>query len=376
MHCLTFNYNAFFKLAFLWTSYACYTSIDDLDYCDTVEKFTYSGEKDFYCYLATEDFTTDKEGILIELPEGDIKIKSSDCSGTLFFYYNEPLDQNPSFSASLLHIKGKGMDSTSLVLGSDFQIEQKPTKRLVIEGLIIKCENGTSLKESLIYTYEEEGIWLKDVKFQDFRSETMAVYPIKNSTFKNVFLENVDCSSTFFYLPGSVNISGLTIKTTKIEGALFLVLESFFEISNSKVLESRFRSLVRFEYLKSTSIGIRSFEGDLTTSDAGFIEFINAGEISIEELILIDVSFGGVLLSFKDSQSLTLDTLNIDVNTQKQDCSSLIQVSNIQTQTQLKSVSVNGSPCQKESNLASPVFDIQKSRSTNFKPTEPNVLTK
>ena len=128
MHCLTFNYNAFFKLAFLWTSYACYTSIDDLDYCDTVEKFTYSGEKDFYCYLATEDFTTDKERILIELPEGDIKIKSSDCSGNSSFYYNQPLDQNPSFSASLLHIKGKGMDSTSLVLGSDFQINKSPEK--------------------------------------------------------------------------------------------------------------------------------------------------------------------------------------------------------------------------------------------------------
>ena len=171
----------FLELFLVCASYACYTDINSLEGCTEVQTFTFS-DGDLYRYLATHDFTTSEDNLVIELPNENIEVQASNCSNSLSGY--EPLSQNPKLNPTVLHIKGGG--STNLILKSNFTIKNIAQK-LVIEGLTIESE--VFLSQPLITSTND--LWLKNVKFGPLEGNYHLISSEGNSNLKGVSFEGI-----------------------------------------------------------------------------------------------------------------------------------------------------------------------------------------
>ena len=279
--------------------HACYSDINDsLDSCSDAKVFDYD-KTDFYCYLAKEDFTASEPNVVIQLPSGDIEVKGTDCSNSS----PDPLLNNTSLDDKTLHIKGTG--STNLILKSSFTMKSTASK-LVLENLILKSE--VQLTQKLI---ESQELWLKNIEFR-----------------------GLNTSSILVSSKGSLKLKGVRFTgISSNENLLELGQEQDLQISELEISDSTFLALIQTEY----------------------------SDVSLSTVTVTNSSVKELLLSIKEAKStVSLSTIKLSFGNQKEDCSGLIQIEETPSSTvSINSLEIEGSPCEKQSNVRSPVLDIK-----------------
>ena len=279
--------------------HACYSDINDsLDNCSDAKVFDYD-KTDFYCYLAKEDFTASEPNVVIQLPSGDIEVKDTDCSNSS----PDPLLNNTSLDGKTLHIKGTG--STNLILKSSFTMKSTASK-LVLENLILKSE--VQLTQKLI---ESQELWLKNIEFRELNTSSILV------------------SSK-----GSLKLKGVRFTgISSNENLLELGQGQDLQISELEISDSTFLALIQTEH----------------------------SDVSLSTVTVTNSSVKELLLSIKEAKSsVSLSTIKLSFGNQKEDCSGLIQIEETPSSTvSIKSLEIEGSPCETQSNVRSPVLDIK-----------------
>ena len=291
--------------ALILVSHACYTDIDQPLECDA-PTFTFSGE-DFFCYLATHDFTSAEEIAVIQLPEGRIEVSASECGGEELI--ENPHSGNEKLKAEVLHIKGA--ESTELVLKTNFAIGVDK-RRLILENLNIKLEKEDSLDQSLAGSGE---LWLKDVKFEDLKVSSKAVFFQVVPKFRNVTFQNVDSGWLFSYFSGQVDISGLSIKNSSFSDK-FARIDSWWapiDFSNVSISNSNFKKFIETSVdLKFSYATFNSFEVKSSYFSECFVNLSGGESASFNSFEVKSSYFSGIFVNLSGGESTSFSSFEVE----------------------------------------------------------------